>query len=253
MKLVLDERMKHRLTGVMVVLAMAIIFLPDVMKKSNQHFEEKMTVSLNLPKKPHLPVVAMPNQQALFKAVNVAHVNMPSLPKVSRQSLVSKAKPLSPVKPAITLARADTPSAVLPSKLALSDSSHGVALTPKSAPVSPAVKTPEPVPVKAAEAKHVNLTQVEKTPKAVQPSLAKTRYAVQLASFTQQKNAEDLVNRLRTEGYKASYHAFKGQQGAFYQVLVGQLQQKEAALTLQKTLVAQVKLNGFVVKTTEVG
>ena len=40
MKFVMDERLKHRLTGVVVILAIAAIFVPAVMKKSNQHSKQ---------------------------------------------------------------------------------------------------------------------------------------------------------------------------------------------------------------------
>ena len=36
MKFVMDERIKHRLTGLVVILSIAAIFLPEQVKKSNQ-------------------------------------------------------------------------------------------------------------------------------------------------------------------------------------------------------------------------
>ena len=65
----------------------------------------------------------------------------------------------------------------------------------------------------------------------------------------QQKNAQTLVTILRGKGYIASYNKFSGKQGEYYKVFVGQLQQKNEAITLQKKLALSMQLNGFIVKT----
>ena len=70
-----------------------------------------------------------------------------------------------------------------------------------------------------------------------------------MASFTRQENAKSLVSQLRSKGYIASYNKFSGKQGEFYQVVVGQLNQKDEAINLQKKLVASTRLTGFVIKT----
>ena len=36
MKLMMDERVKHRLTGVVVLVSIAVIFVPAMIKKSNK-------------------------------------------------------------------------------------------------------------------------------------------------------------------------------------------------------------------------
>ena len=77
----------------------------------------------------------------------------------------------------------------------------------------------------------------------------KQGYGVQLASFTQQRNAEYLVARLRKQGFVASYNKFSGKQGQFYQVVVGLVNQKNDAIDLQKKLATNMQLNGFIIKT----
>ena len=198
MAFVMEERVKHRLTGLLVILSVALICFPAMMKKSNQRIEEKVSVSLKLPNKPLPPRVAMPNPQTLFQEVKVAHVDLP----------------------------VEQPSAPpLPSKIA--------AIPPLPGIVSRA--TPAPIAVVKPDLKLI--------------AAKKTVYAVQLASFSQQKNAQQLVERLRAQGFVASYAKRSNQQGPFYQVLVGQLNQRDDALHLQKKLVSRLRLNGFVVKT----
>ena len=216
MKFVMDERLKHRLTGVVVILAIAAIFVPAVMKKSNQHFEEKLSLSVRLPPKPLLPNVVIKEKKTMFQSVKVAHVDIPAVVQLPRLTQFAKAEPLSikstmPAAPLInnrpTLARADLV-------------------------VRHAVKAAA-APKKLANAIH----------------LKKEVYSVQLASFSQKVNAESLVTRLRSQGYKASYNKFNGKQGQYYKVIVGELNQKNAAIILQKKLALSMRLNGFIIKT----
>ena len=110
MKFVMDERIKHRLTGVVVIVSISVIFLPAMMKKSNQHFEESISVSLKLPAKPVPPQVAMPNKKTMFESVKVAHVVLPTPINEPLPVLMAKAEPLSkPIAPAV-LSKAEPPA-----------------------------------------------------------------------------------------------------------------------------------------------
>lgn len=213
-KLMMDERVKHRLTGAVVILSAAVIFLPAVLKKSNQRFEESSHISLKLPEKPALPKVAIPNQKVLFESVKVAHVELPKVIEDDTAPVIAKAASLSQPK-AVAL----VPVAVKTPTLAV-----------KTAPVLPVktVTTPE---------------------KKVALLIKKDLYAVQLASFTQERNAISLVARLKKEGFHAAYKKFNGKQGLFYQVTVGALDKKMHAVILQKKLAQNLQLKGLIIKT----
>ena len=217
MKFELSEQVKYRLIGVVVVLAVALIFIPAMLKKQNHHFVENMNLSVKLPAKPLPPKVNIVNEKTLFNSVKAAKTDLPKVvaPHVSQLAI---AEPIS--------RKSVVPAApVLTSKIhLLSKANTKIASVASS---SPAV----------AKRKLVNKTVTSN----------KEVYSVQLASFTQQTNAKILVDRLRSKGYKASYNKFSGKQGEYYQVLVGELSQKEA-LILQKKLADSLQLNGFVVK-----
>ena len=236
MKFVMSESIKHRITGCVVILALAILFLPDLLKKSNTHFEEQMHVSLLPLHKPVRPQVTMPNQQAMFKAIKVARLNMPKINHVPVSSVVARAKPLTPIKK------------IVPTTVAKID---------PVVKVTPAVPTRAVTPLARRVVSKPQAVSVVASKSSLNPTLSQSTYKVQLAAFTQRKNAESLVNKLRESGYTASYHTFtkkvQGEQQAYYQVLVGQLHQRNAAVQLQQTLASNVKLNGFVVKTSEIG
>lgn len=216
MKFIMNERVKHRLTGVVVVLSIAVIFLPAMMKKSNQHFEENVSISLKLPIKPTPPQVAMPSKSVVFESVKVAHVDLSTVAKEPQQLDIAKAEPIS--IPTSTLATRE-----------------------------PALKS---VITTAAIPKKVTAVMPVLAPKKEVAAIpAKGKYGVQLASFSQQSNAESLVNRLRKQGYVATYNKQASKQGHVYKVVVGQVDQKLEAASLQKKLANNMQLNGFIIQT----
>ena len=216
MKFAIDERVKHRLTGLVVIISIAAIFLPAMMKKSNQHFDESVSASIKLPAKPIPPKLTIQNDKALFKTIQLARVDKPIRVDVPPVSKFSKAEPIS-----------------------------------KTSTIAPVI-VQQKVPVLTKK------TIVQVRTKAVHPDMIKSassallkkdRYAVQLASFSQQSNAQVLVSRLRSQGYSANYIKILGKQGEYYKVVVGQLDAREAAVLLQKKLASSMQLHGFIVKT----
>lgn len=90
-KKILDERIKHRAVGLIVVLSLMIIFLPAMMRQSNQRLDE--FVSFRLPKKPVLPQVATLEKAPMFKTVKIATIHIPVVTKV--HTTIAHAKALS--------------------------------------------------------------------------------------------------------------------------------------------------------------
>lgn len=87
----LDERLKHRLIGMIVILSLMIIFLPPMMKQSTHHFDE--LTSYRLPKKPSMPKISVLNKKEMFKKVKIAAVSIPRPAKVKTH--ISRAQYLS--------------------------------------------------------------------------------------------------------------------------------------------------------------
>src|SRR5262245_61755469 len=95
MKLELDEKVKHRLIGLAVILSIGAIFAPAIVKKSNQRFDGNVNVSVELPPKPLPPKIAMPDEKAMFGTVKVAHVKWPVKPDEQKLIKIAKAEPLT--------------------------------------------------------------------------------------------------------------------------------------------------------------
>ena len=75
MKKIIDERAKHRLVGVIVVLALMIIILPAMMRESDKNFDE--FTSYHAPKPPPLPKVSLVDQHEMLRSVKVVSVALP--------------------------------------------------------------------------------------------------------------------------------------------------------------------------------
>lgn len=189
----MDERVKHRIVGLAVIISIGVILAPAIIRKSNQRIDAKTRTTFHIPKKPLHPKVVVKEKEEVFKSVKIAHVSL-DLPKPHPVTTIAKAKPIIQTK---TLA---TQEKTLP------------------APENKA------------------------TPKS------KT-YAVQLASFTQRKNAKSLVDKLQKEGFKASYNQAKSKSTGhnIYKVIVGSVKERDKAKQLKKQLAKATKLQGIVI------
>jgi DedD protein len=277
----IDERTKHRLTGLAVILAVAIIFVPAMIKKSNQRLEENIHLSVQLPPKPSAPKVVMAQKDAMFEAVNQMTMEVPvtaAAPAIqvaqadvepsiensealdvaytTRQRAAARNRARNvggrnnttvvvtppPTQAAKPAAKAPPPPAVTP------------VVGPPAVPVPEATKAARPAPTQPAakakpEAKAKPAPAVKPSPRVAQasPSLEEA-YAVQLASFNMQANAKALVSRLQSRGYQARYHTKTSDVGDVYKVTVGQLETAQDARQLKEKISQSIHLDGFVVK-----
>lgn len=221
MKFTMDERRKHQLIGVVVMIAIAAIFIPAFIKNSmDNNMDERMTLTIHLPPKPTVPKIVKPNPEKVFASVKVAELHLSNEQPIPEKRLYTvKAEPINSVN-------------TLPKNIQVAKISTDKAttITPSKAAKSPAL------------AKVITPTN-STTPQAF--------YAVQIASFTVQQNAQLLVKNLQKKGYKAMLTKVNGQRGEFYKVIVGQLKEKKAAHDLKLKLAGNYNMNGFVVKVGE--
>lgn len=272
MKLVMDERLKHRLIGIAVIISIATIFAPAMMRKSNQRIERDYSVNVKLPSKPASPNVAVTDESEMFKTIKVARVD---IPKVANDKQVSNdvkaeainsdqaSKPVSadqaattqPVKESQAL---ESDIAKKPVQLALNDEPQTIAKADVRAdeppatpikPVAPALAKPKANPMVKPVVKPVKTVMKPITKVAVKPAIKKDIYALQLASFSRLSNAQALVNRLKGKGYRANFVKLATKNGPVYKVYVGHSPKREDVLRLKTQLASAMQINGFVVNT----
>ena len=268
MKLVMDEKLKHRLVGISVVLSLGAIFLPAMMKKSSQHLESNLSVNVQLPPKPIAPNVAVTDEEQMFKTIKIAKVNIKSAAPQVKEDFIASA----PVheKSNMPVATVDpTPAQVAiekPIELALNNAVqttvHKEVKVVQAKVEKPVIKPTAPVvkPVQVAAQqviqRKVELVKPKMPVKPVvaqvvtkKPAVKHDIYAVQLASFSKLANAEALVRKLQGKGYKASYARVAGRNGTIYKVYVGHSPIRDNVVKLKTQLASAMQLNGFVVNT----
>lgn len=235
MKLMLDERVKHRLIGFAVIISLAAIFAPAIMKKSNQRFDKEIGMRVELPPKPELPKVAVADQKQLFKTVKIAHVQLPqatSAQESSQLAAIEHKIPLEAIAKEVDNNFLAPIPAVKKAEVAQSESETKAKTVDKTSLLS---KKPAVIASKVIERKPILL------------ALNQEIYSVQLASFARRENAQVLVNRLRAKGYTGKIVKISGKNGDQFKVYVGRSNKKEQALKLKNQLAAAMRLSGFVV------
>jgi DedD protein len=226
MKFVFDERVKHRMIGLAVIISLAAIFAPAIMKKSNQRFDKEIGMGIQLPPKPILPKVAVTDHEKLFKTVKVAHVDLPAAS--SRQEPIQLAK-IEHKIPLEAIANEVEKNFVAP------------------IPVVEKVAVAKIVPVVIAKQTPVSVAKAVIIKKPLIVALNQEIFSVQLASFARIENAQVLVNRLRSKGYTGKIVKVLSKNGNQFKVYVGKSSNKEQALKLKNQLAEALQLRGFVV------
>ena len=91
----IPEQAKYRLTGGIVLIAVAIFVVPGLMKKSNQRFEENMSLHVQVPPKPNAPRLNIPTAQQVFKKLKPVEVQAPQVAQRDVSLNLSKAQHLT--------------------------------------------------------------------------------------------------------------------------------------------------------------
>lgn len=256
MKLVIDEKLKHRIIGVAVIISLGAIFAPAMMKKSSQNMESNYSVRVKLPSKPEEPNVAITDEKEVFKTIRISKVDIPEvsaesqLPKLAKAEAIHSDIVAQHEMPSIKQPNTDTNFEVMP--VASNDNvsntvKQSVQVVTKTKSVvatnkafkKPAVVVSKPKPQVAMNSR----------PTPSKPAVRADIYAVQLASFSQLSNAQALVNKLKNKGYKANFARVASRSGVIYKVYAGHSPRKDEVVRLKTQLASAMQLNGFVVNT----
>ncbi|MGR4974613.1 SPOR domain-containing protein [Pseudomonas sp. LARHCG127] len=214
----LDKAYKQRMVGALVLVALAVIFLPMLFSRQ----DEQRQVTVDAPAAPQAPSVppvqvepvVVPEPQALPQEP------VPSDEELAEQPVV----PSTPIAPAPA-----TPAPAAPSK---------PAVAPVPVPATPAVKPAPSQPITAAP------TKPDTTQSRVDANGLSVSWSVQLASLTSRESAENLQKTLRSQGYNAYIRSADGKNRVF----VGPLIERAEADRLRDLLSRQQNLKGFVVR-----
>ncbi|WLG92410.1 SPOR domain-containing protein [Pseudomonas cucumis] len=214
----LDKAYKQRMVGALVLVALAVIFLPMLFSRQ----DEQRQVRVDAPAAPQAP--ALPQVQVEPVVVPEPQA-LPQEPVPSDDEIAAQQAPSTPIAPSAPVASAPpAPSAPKP-------------VTPPPAPVAKPVPAPAQ-PITAAPSKPAT------TPSRVDANGLSVSWSVQLASLTSRESAESLQKTLRSQGYNAYIRSADGKNRVF----VGPLIERAEADRLRDLLSRQQNLKGFVVR-----
>lgn len=210
---VLDKGMKQRMVGALVLVALAVIFLPMLFTRE----DEMRQVRVDAPEAPA----------------------MPSLPQVQVETIqVPEQQPIVEQPPVVfdeSTAPPSTPS-------------QPISAAPSPAPVTAPAPAPAPkienrAPVTAPATASVAATKPAAASKIDTNGLP-VSWSIQLASLSNRAGADNLQKTLRSQGYNAYIRSADGMN----RVYVGPLIERAEAERLRDVINRQQKLKGFVTR-----
>lgn len=212
----LDSAYKQRMVGALVLVALAVIFLPMLFSRQ----DEQRQVVVEAPAAPQAPAVPQVQVEPVVVPEPQA---LPEEPVPTDEEVATQQAPSAPVQQSVPVVKpAPAPSAP-------------VAAAKPAAP-APAPKPAAPQP--AAPGKpDVGQSRID-------PNGLPISWSIQLASLANRESAESLQKTLRSQGYNAYIRSAEGKNRVF----VGPLIERAEADRLRDLLDRQQKLKGFVVR-----
>ena len=214
----LDKVVKQRMVGALVLVALAVIFLPMLFTRE----DEMRQVRVEAPQAPAMPSlpevkvepVAVPEPQALPEEPQQP-------PVVVNESTAPVATPSQPITPSPQTQAQVQPKPQTP--------------VPTPAPAPKVESRPAATPAPAATAS---------APSKIDANGLPVSWSIQLASLSNRAGAESLQNTLRSQGYNAYIRSA----GGMNRVYVGPLIERAEAERVRDAINRKQNLKGFVVR-----
>jgi DedD protein len=209
----MDQMLKQRLIGAIVIISLAVIFIPMILEGPDNKLSPR---NQNMPPPPtidyqaevELPVPSESPEPAESPDTTVTEQEVSALPG-----------PPSVPQPEAVSSQTEAPPA-------------------QAEPVETA-KTPKPVVVKQPSSS---------TPPRTTTASTQGGWILQVGSFSQQANALSLRDRLKKSGYQVAVQDAKAAGGTIHRVLVGPVSDRQTAEKLRDKLAREQKLTAMVLE-----
>jgi len=230
-----DNRLKQRLVGAVVLVSLVAILVPMILDGQKEH--GTVIVKTNIPPKPdhqfNSKVIPLDDEPARPEQEPARRV-------IETPSPPARAKPASTPRSAAALPAKTPPAEAAPAAAPRS----GVDLVEKSAPAGA-----PPAATADRSAVRKSATESGKAPLAEASGLRTgiDAWVVQVGSFSSEKNALALRDRLRGKGYRAFVERLEAGEGVVFRVRVGPELDPSRANEILGKLEKDAKLKGIVV------
>jgi DedD protein len=212
----LDKAYKQRMVGALVLVALAVIFLPMLFSRQ----DEQRQVTVEAPAAPQAPSMA---QVQVEPVVVPEPQTLPQEPVPSDEEIAQQEEPSMPIAPTAPVAPAPAAKPAAPAPV------PAMAAKPSTPPAQPITAAPG---------------KPDTTQSRVDANGLSVSWSVQLASLSNRASAESLQKSLRSQGYNAYIRTADGKNRVF----VGPLIERAEADRLRDLLSRQQNLKGFVVR-----
>lgn len=221
----MERRLKERLTGAIVLVVVAVIFIPMLLDNSARNDME--ITATNIPPAP-----------AIEFRDTVLPVEEPVLSEPPR--IAVEPAPMSPTD----VPNAGTPESAIPSVAVAEETVPGnVAPTAIS---DPAQSAPAEPPASSAG--------VEQTPSTARQTGSDdsrrnlSAWVIQLGSFSSRQNAESLIKQLQSNGFPGYIEQVKSGTETVYKVRVGPELSRTEAESIQKNLKSRMNIDAIILR-----
>lgn len=229
----MEERLKQRLVGALVLVSLAVLFIPMLLDTPHDAFEELSTTPS--PERPQhrLEPETIPLEGTRPPRLD-AEVDRERERDASSADAASRGEPFEAPAPAREPAEAPVP---VPAP----------ASTEPPAPPSTR-ESAEPAPRTESSSARAGTDSPARETSGKQPAaVSGGKWAIQLGSFLQSKNARALRARLHAKGYPAFIESGASEQGEITRVFVGPMSDRERAQDSAEKLRRELQLEGIVV------
>lgn len=213
----LDKGLKQRVVGALVLLALAVIFLPMLFSREDD-VRQVVVEAPVMPKPPAMPTVEVQPTEVPEPQAEDAENGVPPAETAAAQA-------------------PSAPNASSPAQQ--SQSAQPKAPAPQPVAPKPAAPAQQPAQASAAPA-----APAQQPAQRLDSNNLPVSWSVQLASLSNRARADELQKSLRSQGYNAYVRSFDGMNRVF----VGPVVERAEADRLRDQLGKQQKLNGFVVR-----
>ena len=251
----MEERLKQRLVGAIVLVSLAVVFVPilfdmprevnedistipitEIPERPQDRFGSSVSITLDLPETPRLDAEVERERNRNASSADADDR------RTSSGALAAASTSAAPEAPASATSESSVSGST-------STSSGDVASTPAPGPSeSPApVSRPESSPARSNSESTANKSDDAPARKQAAEAPAAGGWIVQLGSFLISENAIALRKRLRAKGYPAFVESGSSAQGTVSRVFVGPMPDREQAKDSAAKLRREMALKGIVV------
>lgn len=234
----MERPVKERLVGAAVLMAAAVILIPEMLSGPDRESTEKSaeadqgsikTYTIDLSQSPGVTAAASAPKEMENRAPPPEEMPSTAAPPAEQPAPEPEAEPES-----IPPAPVETPAQASPAPRA----DAPVVVAEREPPPARAEPTPQPKPQAKPEAPPKPVASPPSVPTSSVP--AGKGWAVQLGSYSSEATAERLMNEWRAKGQNAFVMPVKSGGKTLYRVRIGPTKDRAAAETVLKSVKASI-------------